>query len=108
MKLWDKKAAVGRRSRAVCDFTAGEDHVLDRRLVKYDCRASIAHARALRKAGLLSGRDLEGLVRELRRIIALDAAGKFRIRPEEEDCHTAIENHLTRELGDAGKRIHTG
>ena len=108
MKLWDKKAAAGGRPKAVCDFTAGEDHILDQRLVKHDCRASIAHARALGKAKILSKSDAARLVNELENIIALDAAGKFRIRADEEDCHTAIENHLTRALGEAGKRIHAG
>jgi argininosuccinate lyase len=108
MKLWEKGGRNGGRPQSVCAFTAGEDHVLDRRLVKYDCLASMAHARALRKSGLLSGRDLNRLVTELRHIIALDAAGKFRIKPDEEDCHTAIENFLERRLGDAGKRIHAG
>jgi argininosuccinate lyase len=108
MKLWEKGGRRGGRPQSVCAFTAGEDHVLDLRLVRYDCLASMAHARALRKAGLLSGRDLQGILRGLRRIIALDAAGKFRIRPDEEDCHTAIENFLTRRRGVAGKRIHTG
>ncbi len=108
MKLWEKGGDGDARRKAVCDFTAGEDHVLDQRLVRHDCLASMAHARALRRAGFLSGRDAGRLVRELERILALDAAGKFHIRPDEEDCHTAIENHLTERLGDAGKRIHAG
>jgi argininosuccinate lyase len=106
MKIWEKIGSKG--TDAVCAFTAGEDCVLDQRLVKHDCRASIAHARALCKAGLLSRADAGRLVNELEKIIALDAAGKFRVRPDEEDCHTAIENHLTGALGEAGKRIHTG
>jgi argininosuccinate lyase len=108
MNLWDKKAAAGGRPKAVCDFTAGEDHILDQRLVKYDCLASIAHARTLGRAGILSKADVGKLVAELNAIIALDAAGDFRIGPEDEDCHTAIENHLTKNAGDAGKRIHAG
>jgi argininosuccinate lyase len=36
-----------------------------------------------------------------------DARGEFVIAPEEEDCHTAIENRLTAALGETGKKIHT-
>jgi len=93
---------------AVCAFTAGEDHILDKKLVRYDCLASIAHARTLCKAGILSKKDTDKLVAGLEEIIDLDASGNFLIAPEDEDCHTAIENHLSRTLGDAGKRIHAG
>jgi argininosuccinate lyase len=103
-RLWDKGAALDREAER---FTVGEDYLLDRKLVQYDCLASIAHARALGKAGLLTATEVRRLVRELNRIIALDKKGKFKISRSEEDCHTAIENHLTRRLGDAGKKIHT-
>ena len=109
MKLWEKGGSADKNWReAVCAFTAGEDHVLDRKLVKYDCLASIAHARTLGKAGILTGAEVNALVKELEAIISLDASGKFAITPEDEDCHTAIENQLTKKLGDAGKKIHTG
>ena len=34
--------------------------------------------------------------------------GKFKIRLEDEDCHTAIENYLIKKYGPLGKKIHTG
>jgi argininosuccinate lyase len=102
-RLWDRGAALDREAER---FTVGEDYLLDRKLVKYDCLASIAHARALGKAGLLRTKEVQRLVQELNRIIALDKRGKFKISRAEEDCHTAIENHLTKRLGDAGKKIH--
>ena len=40
-RLWDKGEALDQR---VLRYTAGEDHLLDERLVPYDVRASIAHA----------------------------------------------------------------
>ncbi|HUU92466.1 MAG TPA: argininosuccinate lyase, partial [Phycisphaerae bacterium] len=36
------------------------------------------------------------------------AAGRFAIRPEQEDVHTAVEEYLTRKLGALGKKLHTG
>ena len=104
MKLWQKNYVLNERIEA---FTVGDDHILDQHLVKFDCAASIAHAKMLRKIGVLSQNELQSLVQELENIIGLDAKNAFRIRPEDEDCHTAIENHLTRELGDTGKKIHT-
>jgi argininosuccinate lyase len=93
---------------AVCAFTAGQDRALDRRLVRYDCLASMAHAMALGRAGLLTKAEVDGLVKELGAIVALDAKGEYSFGPDDEDCHTAIENHLTAKLGDAGKKIHAG
>jgi argininosuccinate lyase len=104
MKLWDKGY---RLDRAVERYTVGDDYQLDAALVKYDCIASIAHARALHKAGVLSGSERNKLIRELRHILALDRQGKFSILPEDEDGHTAIEKFLTSALGPLGKKIHT-
>ena len=104
-KLWDKGY---RLNQQVEEFTVGEDYLLDQRLVTYDCLASMAHARALGHAGILEEEEVEQLLEELERIIQLDQAGEFPLLPEHEDCHTAIENHLTRELGELGEKIHTG
>jgi len=38
----------------------------------------------------------------------LHSQGKFAIRRADEDCHTAIENYLTQNIGAAGQKIHTG
>jgi argininosuccinate lyase len=102
-KLWGKGYQL---DKDVERFIVGEDNILDRRLVKYDCLASIAHAEMLGKIGVLGEDEVEKLTSELNRIIALDKEEGFEI--SEEDCHTAIENHLTRELGDLGEKIHTG
>ncbi|MDP2866234.1 MAG: lyase family protein, partial [Elusimicrobiota bacterium] len=104
MKLWDKG---GELNRDIESFTVGDDYLLDRRLVKHDCAASIAHAKMLGKIGLLTKSDLVRLVKELQEIMRLDEKGAFVIKKEDEDCHTAIENYLVRKLGDSGKKIHT-
>jgi argininosuccinate lyase len=105
MTLWDK----GRKTDDdVLAFSAGEEYVLDRRLVPYDCRASIAHARMLQRIGVLSAHETDALVRGLEQVVELSSKGDFVIRPEQEDCHTAIEEWLTAHVGPAGAKIHLG
>ncbi len=104
-KLWQKDSSL---NKLVEKFTVGEDYLLDRRLINSDCVASIAHAAMLNSIGILKNEEFQGLRRELRHIIELNKEGDFTIEPAEEDCHTAIENHLTAVLGEAGKKIHTG
>lgn len=103
-KLWQKGCKL---NLDVEKFTVGNDFLLDQGLVKYDCIASIAHAKMLHKIGIFSKPELGKLEAGLKNIIKLSEAGKFEIKPEDEDCHTAIENYLTKKLGAAGKKIHT-
>jgi len=104
MKLWDKGISVDQQ---VLRYTVGDDFILDRKLVKYDCIASIAHAKMLAKIGVLESDEAKKLERALLEIVELAEQDKFEISPEQEDCHTAIENYLTEKLGDLGKKIHT-
>jgi argininosuccinate lyase len=104
MKLWKKKSEPDPQIEA---FTVGDDPSLDLRLVRFDCRASIAHAKMLGKIGVLEAGEVVRLTRELEAIAHLADEGRFAIPRELEDCHTAIENRLTEKLGDLGKKIHT-
>ncbi len=104
-KLWEKTYTLDALIEA---FTVGDDYLLDARLVNADCAASMAHAAMLAKIGILKPAELEDLKRGLAGIVALNEKGRFIIQRSDEDAHTAIENHLTAALGDAGKRIHTG
>jgi len=104
-KLWDKGYAL---DKLIEEFTVGDDPLLDRRLVAADCLASMAHAKMLERIEVLTPAESEALCKELSAIIRLNLDGKFSIRREDEDCHTAIENHLVQTVGEAGKKIHTG
>ena len=104
-RLWDKGTSLDAR---VLDYTAGEDHALDNRLVAYDIRASIAHAEMLGEQKLLSPTDLEAICAALTVIGEEHAQGKWRISLEQEDCQTAIENLLTARIGPTGGRLHAG
>ncbi len=103
-KLWGGSGLDSRIER----YTVGNDYLLDLRLVPFDCLSSIAHARMLGKVGLLEGDSVLALVDGLQEILTLSRKGQFAILPEQEDCHTAIEQWLVDKLGDAGKRIHLG
>jgi argininosuccinate lyase len=105
MTLWDRGKKV---DEEVLRFSAGNEYLLDRHLVVYDCRASRAHAVMLGEIGVLGDDEVESLVRGLREIEELHLRDEFEIRPEQEDCHTAIEEWLTEKLGDVGKKIHLG
>lgn len=94
--------------KEVEEFTVGDDYLVDQKLVKHDCLASMAHAKMLGKVGILKKKEVEELVKGIEEIIALDKEGKFSVTKEQEDCHTAIENYLTEKLEDLGKKIHTG
>jgi argininosuccinate lyase len=104
-RLWDKGAALDDR---VLAYTAGEDHLLDNRLVRYDILASIAHAEMLGEQGLLSAGDLAAITAALRAIGEEHERGQWRITLEQEDCQTAVENLLTARIGTAGGRLHAG
>ena len=104
-RLWDKGNPLDAR---VLSYTAGDDHVLDNRLVRYDIQASIAHAEMLEVQGLLSAPDLNLILDALTAIGAEHSSGGWRISLEQEDCQTAIENLLTARVGAAGGRLHAG
>ena len=111
MKLWDSSATAGAGEdpvrKAVEQFTVGDDWLLDRKLVRWDCFGSLAHATMLQSIGILSAEELKAARKGLSEILSLAAGGKFEITPADEDCHTAIENYLTQKYGEVGKKIHT-
>ena len=105
-RLWDKGVDLDQR---VLAYTAGDDYALDERLVKYDVRASIAHAEMLNAAKLLDAADLDADPRRARRASAPSMrAGKWKIELADEDGQTALEKRLTARIGAAGGRVHLG
>jgi len=99
----------GRFSEPVTDlvkrFTASV--VFDRRLAEFDIQGSLAHARMLRAAGIISPRDLAAINRGMARILAEVREGTFPWSLEHEDVHLNIERRLTDLVGDPGRRLHT-
>lgn len=89
-------------------FTVGDDYILDQQLLPYDIQASTAHARMLAKIGVLTSEELNRAEKGLSEILSHWHKGKFVIEKSQEDGHTAIEQYLTENFGEIGKKIHTG
>lgn len=104
MKLWEKGQKT---NKDMMEFTAGKDRELDVQIATADVIGSMAHVQMLQKVDLLSKEDEEAILKMLLRIYDTIQAGKFFIEDGVEDIHSQIENLLTRELGNAGKRVHT-
>lgn len=105
MKLWSKNDEL---DKIIEKFTIGKDRYYDMFLAKYDIVASIAHAKMLKKINLISSAEKNLLVKELNKINKLIHEDKFIIDEKFEDIHSKIEGYLTENLGDLGKKIHTG
>lgn len=104
-RLWEKGLPLDER---VLRYTAGEDHLLDARLVPYDIRGSIAHAEMLAAQNLISAEDCVAIRDGLNALGQSFAAGDWSITLADEDAHTAIESRLTDAIGSAGGRLHLG
>ena len=104
-KLWDKGFEP---DAMIEDYTVGDDRELDMRLAQYDVEGSLAHIAMLERIGLLTREELETLTAGLHEIAADIRDGRFEIEPDTEDVHSQVELLLTRRLGDAGKKIHSG
>jgi len=80
---------------------------VDFQLYPYDIAGSIAHARGLAAAGVITRARLAAIERGLRRIRRELDSGEFELSDSDEDIHTAIERRLT-EITPAGASLHAG
>ena len=106
MRLWEKNNTA--IDKTVEEFTVGDDYLIDMTLIKYDITASIAHAKTMLKAEIITEDELKELMIGLQKLSTAVENKEFLIKQEDEDMHTAIENFLVLELGEIGKKIHTG
>jgi len=104
-RLWDKGKTLDQR---ILEFTAGEDHRLDERLVTYDVRASIAHARMLETQGLLDPFECSAITAQLAQLDEAHSKGEWSIELADEDVHTALERRMIERIGEPGGRVHLG
>jgi argininosuccinate lyase len=105
MKLWQKKTGT---AAEIETFTVGKDAELDMQLAPFDVLGSLAHTRMLQSIGLLTAEELEVLQDALKKLFKDIEAGVFAIEAGVEDIHSQVELELTRIVGDAGKKIHSG
>ncbi len=98
-------------------FTAGPDALVeaytesisfDKRLYRHDIRGSQAHARMLSHVGLISPDESIALINALDAIGTQIDEGRMTWRRDLEDIHTHIEVALISQLGDTGRKLHTG
>jgi Argininosuccinate lyase len=107
MKLWQTHSSQHTHP-LIADYLVGNDYLLDMELLPYDIQASQAHVQMLHKIKILTKKEEKDLIQGLDEILLLWKKGKFVIDKEQEDGHTAIEEYLTKKLGETGKKIHTG
>jgi argininosuccinate lyase len=105
MKLWQKdKDSL----KEVSQFTVGNDRAMDLYLATFDVLGSLAHIQMLESVGLLTKDELSILSEELKVIYSEIEKGSFIIEDGVEDIHSQVEFLLTKKLGEAGKKIHSG
>jgi argininosuccinate lyase len=92
-------------AKAVQEFT--ESISFDWMLARHDIAGSIAHAKGLLKAGILTKAEARKIERGLRAIERDIEAGRFKWDPACEDVHMNIEAVLIKRIGAAGKKLHT-
>jgi argininosuccinate lyase len=104
-KLWQKTTNV---NKLVENFTVGRDRELDRQMAAFDVLGSLAHTKMLESIGLMDAADLSLVQQELKIIYSEIGNDIFEIEPDVEDVHSQVEMLLTRRIGEAGKKIHSG
>jgi len=106
MKLWEKAGSdLNKRIEA---FTVGRDPEFDMLLAKYDVQGSVAHVKMLESVQMLGKEETRAILQELGNIEEEINQGTFRMEAGVEDIHSQIELNLTRKIGEAGKKIHSG
>lgn len=105
-KIWNSSGI--KVSDEISSFLAGEDVELDNFIFVYDVDATIAHIKGLQSIGILNKVEFNKLKKSLKELRKKFLEGSFKLTKKYEDCHSAIEFYLTKELGDLGKKVHTG
>lgn len=105
MALWS-----GRFEEGVDEFTQeyGASLPVDKAMYRQDIAGSKAHATMLASRGIISQGDADAICAGLDDIERSIDAGEFVFDIDDEDIHMAIERVLTKNIGEAGARLHTG
>src|SRR5215471_10416537 len=89
-------------------FEFGASFRFDRRLFEDDVVGSIAWARAIAKAGVLAPDEATRIDAALSSLLERGRAEPAFVDGPDEDVHSFVERQLVEQLGDAGRRLHTG
>ena len=87
-------------------FTASVS--FDQRMAGQDIAGSRAHARMLARQGVLTQDECDRILDGLDAVERQIEAGEFVWSVSLEDVHMNIESRLTAQIGEAGKKLHTG
>ena len=105
IKKWSERFSEP-TSEIVKRYTASVN--FDQRLAMFDIEGSRAHAEMLKKQKIISVADFTAITKGLKQIKKEIITQKFKWSVDLEDVHLNIENRLTKIVGAAGKRLHTG
>src|SRR5262245_16287669 len=89
-------------------FEFGASFPFDRRLFEDDVTGSIAWARAIAKAGVLPPDEAKAIEKALSEILERGRKDPAFVDGPDEDVHSFVERLLVEQLGDTGRRLHTG
>ena len=103
-KLWGGRFNK-KTNPLVEDFTKSIQ--FDKKLAKYDCLGSIAHARMLGKCNIIPKKDAAKIISGLNSILNRIKKDSFKIDDSQEDIHTVIQNALYKKIGKSAGMLHT-
>jgi argininosuccinate lyase len=89
-------------------FEFGASFRFDRRLFEDDVTGSVAWARALAAAGVLSREEARQIEQALTEILERGRSDPSFVDGSDEDVHSFVERLVVERLGDTGRRLHTG
>ncbi|KAI1291755.1 Argininosuccinate lyase [Halotydeus destructor] len=99
-------------------FSTGLDPVMeqfnasisfDKRLWAQDIRGSLAYAKSIQSAGIITTTEYDIIVEGLNNVHKEWQSASFRLQPGDEDIHTANERRLKELVGsEIGGKLHTG
>ena len=103
-KMWAGRTD-GQTDRLADDFNSSIG--FDCRMYRQDITGSMAHAAMLGATGILPKADADTLIDGLQTVLDDLGSGKLQFDPACEDIHMFVEQVLTEQLGDVGKKLHT-
>lgn len=103
--LWSQATAP---DDAMLAYTVGDDRYWDSFLLEWDILGSLGHVEGLYASKIVTKRDRDRLRAALRAAFKAVRSGDLTISADDEDAHSAVETWLTRRIGQAGERLHTG
>ncbi|TRY76027.1 hypothetical protein DNTS_010922 [Danionella cerebrum] len=104
-KLWGGRF-VGSTDPVMEKFNASIAY--DQRMWEADLTGSKAYVKALLKASLVTQAEMEQILNGLNKVLEEWSKGEFKIKPGDEDIHTANERRLKELIGEAAGKLHTG